>query len=97
MAECRKKREVVVPQLNTEQDKPCPQAEWRAILEQNIVSDLTSSAYAIQGALYKRYDHKFLVVCGNNSGSAVNHVANGDGYCSVVSEKVWCQAAALED
>lgn len=26
--------QVVVPQLNTEQDKPCPQAEWKTILEQ---------------------------------------------------------------
>lgn len=64
---------------------------------QNIQNDAASSAHAIQGALFKKYGHRFLVNCKarNDADVTVNLAAHGDGFCSVANANVWCQAVAL--
>ncbi|KAH7726444.1 hypothetical protein AAVH_05835 [Aphelenchoides avenae] len=92
----RKKRQAVIPQLSTEQDRPCPQVEWLPLIEKNLGTDAPSSARAIQGALFKKYEHKFIVSCHQKKDAAgLSLVAHGDGYCAASNEVVWCQAIAL--
>ena len=98
----RKKREAVQPHYKAD-ETPCPQAEWKEIIEGGIAAeDAIASVNAIQSGMYRRYaDHKFLVTCATADEGAksvankVHFSSSGDGYCNVVKERVWCQAVAL--
>ncbi|KAH7726468.1 hypothetical protein AAVH_05859 [Aphelenchoides avenae] len=86
---------VVVPHLKTAETAPCPQDEWLQVIKDNIGADASSSVYAIQSALYRKYETKFLVTCAPKGDSLPQFVTNGDGYCATSSETLWCQAFAL--
>uniref|UniRef100_A0A914KNZ7 Uncharacterized protein n=1 Tax=Meloidogyne incognita TaxID=6306 RepID=A0A914KNZ7_MELIC len=63
----RKKREVVMPHFKSS-EVPCPQIEWRELMNSSVVSgDAISSLTSIQTALHNRFGHnnnsKFLVNC----------------------------------
>uniref|UniRef100_A0A7E4UQH2 Ground-like domain-containing protein n=1 Tax=Panagrellus redivivus TaxID=6233 RepID=A0A7E4UQH2_PANRE len=94
----RKKREVLEQQVKTFDSNPCPQASWKAVMDPNLGSDATSTAYAVQGALTKAYEAKFFVTCVNVADKAKPEtvfVANGEGYCSYGNDKIWCEALAI--
>ncbi|KAI1714320.1 hypothetical protein DdX_08413 [Ditylenchus destructor] len=99
----RKKREAVTPIFKSE-DTPCPQAEWKSVIEESISKDdASTSVNSIQTAFYRKYANtKFLVTCASNkSNEAANlpakvHLSSsGDGYCNVVNERIWCQVVSL--
>uniref|UniRef100_A0AC34FT72 Uncharacterized protein n=1 Tax=Panagrolaimus sp. ES5 TaxID=591445 RepID=A0AC34FT72_9BILA len=94
----RKKREVLEQQVKTETSNPCPQSEWKKIMETTITDNPSSSVFAIQGALHKQYEAKFFVTCSKVKESTQHpamFVTNGEGYCSYGNENVWCEAIAL--
>uniref|UniRef100_A0A7E4VKR7 Ground-like domain-containing protein n=1 Tax=Panagrellus redivivus TaxID=6233 RepID=A0A7E4VKR7_PANRE len=92
----RKKREIIEPQIRTEQHVLCPQNEWRVTMEQNMGKDIETTKYAIQGALYKKYDNKFYVACQPSSQlPQMQFVANGEGYCGHSNGDFFCNAIAL--
>uniref|UniRef100_A0A914GTF2 Uncharacterized protein n=1 Tax=Globodera rostochiensis TaxID=31243 RepID=A0A914GTF2_GLORO len=104
----RKKREAaqdaVQPHYKTD-ETPCPQTEWKQILDENIrADDAIGSVSDIQTGLFRRFaDQKFLVTCssadeaknGTATTNKVHFSSGGDGYCNLVKERVWCQAVAL--
>ncbi|KAL3108178.1 hypothetical protein niasHT_016369 [Heterodera trifolii] len=68
--------------------------------------DDVQSVNSVQKALLRRFpDNKFLVMCamageGRTEGketlpNEVHLSSSGHGYCNVVSERIWCQAAAV--
>jgi len=72
----RRKREAVVPHFKTS-ETPCPQTEWRQVIEEGISQnekDPAMSVNAIQTAFYRRYsgEAKFLVTCAANQSKAVS-------------------------
>uniref|UniRef100_A0A914XX30 Ground-like domain-containing protein n=1 Tax=Panagrolaimus superbus TaxID=310955 RepID=A0A914XX30_9BILA len=94
----RKKREVLEQQVKTEASNPCPQNEWKKIMETTITDNPSSSVFAIQGALHKQYEAKFFVTCSkvkNPTKHPAMFVTNGEGYCSYGNDNVWCEAIAL--
>uniref|UniRef100_A0AC35FYK1 Ground-like domain-containing protein n=1 Tax=Panagrolaimus sp. PS1159 TaxID=55785 RepID=A0AC35FYK1_9BILA len=94
----RKKRDVLEQQVKTQASNPCPQNEWKKIMETTITEDPSSSVYAIQGALHKQYEAKFFVTCSkvkDLSEKPAMFVTNGEGYCSYGNDNVWCEAIAL--
>ncbi|KAL3088109.1 hypothetical protein niasHS_009395 [Heterodera schachtii] len=104
----RRKRDTDAVQPHYMADEtPCPQAAWKAILEESISpEDAIGSVGAIQTALYRRYanEQKFMVTCSAadvakiGTALATNKVhfsSSGNGYCNMVKERIWCQAVAL--
>ncbi|KAI1700025.1 ground-like domain-containing protein [Ditylenchus destructor] len=94
----------VVKKLLKDESIPCPQAEWRSLMDAQITDrDATTSANAIQTAFQARYPgHPFLVMCSQNKSHEVKDQptklrlsASGDGYCVVSKDNIWCQAVAL--
>lgn len=58
--------------------------------------DIETSKYAIQGALFRKYEVKFYVSCQPKTvHDAVQFVANGEGYCSYSNDTISCTAIAL--
>lgn len=51
------------------------------------------SAFAIKQALHQKYGSQFFVLCMPKGERAF--VANGEGYCSVSTDDLWCNAAAI--
>ncbi|KAL3084810.1 hypothetical protein niasHT_031695 [Heterodera trifolii] len=102
----RRKRDTEAVQPHFKSDEtPCPQTEWKQIIEESIrVDDAIGSVSAIQTALFRRHaDQKFLVTCsaadeaktGTAGTNKVHFSSSGDGYCNLVKERIWCQAVAL--
>uniref|UniRef100_A0A183C2N8 Ground-like domain-containing protein n=1 Tax=Globodera pallida TaxID=36090 RepID=A0A183C2N8_GLOPA len=60
----RKKREAVQPHIKGN-ETPCPQTEWRQLMQNAIVPlDDIESVNSVQKALMRRFpDNKFLVMC----------------------------------
>ncbi|KAI6239628.1 Ground region domain containing protein [Aphelenchoides fujianensis] len=93
----RKKRSVIEPQIRTEESAPCPQAAWESIIKENIGEDVNTSKYAVQGALFKEYETKFLITCAKSEDKHhLQFVTNGEGYCSAGNERIWCAAVVLQ-
>ncbi|KAL3108160.1 hypothetical protein niasHT_016351 [Heterodera trifolii] len=103
----RRRREAAVQPLLRGKETPCPQTEWQQLMEKAIVPlDDVQSVNAVQKALLRRFpDNKFLVMCamageGRTEGketlpNEVHLSSSGHGYCNVVSDRIWCQAAAV--
>uniref|UniRef100_A0A914QYN1 Ground-like domain-containing protein n=1 Tax=Panagrolaimus davidi TaxID=227884 RepID=A0A914QYN1_9BILA len=90
----RKKREIIQPQIRTEQTEICPQNEWRTTMIENMGNDIETSKYAIQGALYRKYEAKFFVTCQPKSDN-FQFVSTGEGYCTYTNDNKSCTAVAL--
>ncbi|KAI1701682.1 hypothetical protein DdX_15935 [Ditylenchus destructor] len=97
-------QQLVVKPLLKDETIPCPQAEWRELMDQQIAGkDAATSTNAIQSAIQARYPgHPFLVMCAQNKAvelkdqpSKLRLSASGDGYCVVSKDNIWCQAVAL--
>jgi len=67
----RKKRQAVQPVFRGE-EAPCPQAEWKPLIEKALIlDDPLGSVPAVQSALFAQYPtQKFLVACTPTSGTA---------------------------
>ncbi|KAI1700552.1 hypothetical protein Ddc_18046 [Ditylenchus destructor] len=92
----------VVPLLKTE-DTPCPQGDWKPLIEQHMAKkdEPNTMANSIQTAFYRRYaeNNKFLVICAAGKQGALNNKIRlssaGDGYCHVSNDNAWCQVVSL--
>ncbi|KAI6185907.1 hypothetical protein M3Y98_00075200 [Aphelenchoides besseyi] len=93
----RKKRSVIEPQIWTEESAPCPQLAWKPIIEGSVTNDLTNSKYAVQNALFKTYETKFLITCAKTENKHhLQFVTNGEGYCTAGNNQIWCAAIVLQ-
>ncbi|CAD5219176.1 unnamed protein product [Bursaphelenchus okinawaensis] len=92
----RKKRSVLEPQLKTELSSECPQSAWKAVMDRNMSEDLDSTKIAIQSELYRQYESKFIVICGDKSiKSSQRFASSGEGYCASGNDKVYCMAILM--
>ncbi|KAF7637795.1 hypothetical protein Mgra_00002769 [Meloidogyne graminicola] len=104
----RKKREAIKPYFKGIEN-PCPQKEWKLILEKAINSnnDPITSTNAIHTSLFNHYpNNKFIVTCDkiikknkdeeNNIKNLPNFSASGDGYCNIFNKNIWCQTVAIQ-
>ncbi|KAH7691431.1 hypothetical protein AAVH_40054 [Aphelenchoides avenae] len=92
----RKKREVLGPQIRTEETSICPQADWKLLIEQNIDTDVDSTKFAVQRAFFEHYESKFFVSCAEPKPKvSPKFVSNGEGYCIHGNEKIQCTVVAL--
>ncbi|KAH7717000.1 hypothetical protein AAVH_15585 [Aphelenchoides avenae] len=81
------------PRVFTYTFRTCPRAEWRPIIEKNILPEPASAATAVQEALSKQYGQKFPVRCkANNGNTFVKLASDGEAYCAVVKDGIWCRA-----
>ncbi|KAI6212201.1 Ground region domain containing protein [Aphelenchoides besseyi] len=93
----RKKRSVIEPQIRTEESAPCPQSAWKSIIEESVTNDVTNSKYAVQNALFKTYETKFLITCAKAEDKHhLQFVTNGEGYCTAGNDQIWCAAVVLQ-
>ncbi|KAI6217049.1 hypothetical protein M3Y99_01787300 [Aphelenchoides fujianensis] len=91
----RKKREAVLPHLKTE-ELACPQEGWKSLIVPAMGTDPTASAFAIQSALYKKFDAKFFVSCAPASEEKPHRLAvHGDGFCVAKSSEIICQVVSI--
>uniref|UniRef100_A0A914CNC2 Ground-like domain-containing protein n=1 Tax=Acrobeloides nanus TaxID=290746 RepID=A0A914CNC2_9BILA len=95
----RKKRDLLGQQIRTESDSPCPQSEWKPIIEENIRDDPESTKFAVQGAMFRHFEEKFFVACVDKAKQNLlerfQFVSNGEAYCNHGNDKMWCQVLAL--
>jgi hypothetical protein len=56
-------------------------------------TDAKESAFLIKNALYQKYSSRFFVLCIPKGQQYF--VANGEAYCSVQNDDLWCHAAAI--
>ncbi|KAI6212559.1 hypothetical protein M3Y94_00040400 [Aphelenchoides besseyi] len=93
----RKKRSVIEPQIWTEESAPCPQLAWKPIIEGSVTNDVHYSKYAVQNALFRTYETKFLITCSKTVDKHhLQFVTNGEGYCTAGNDQIWCAAIVLQ-
>ncbi|KAI6175508.1 hypothetical protein M3Y97_00696800 [Aphelenchoides bicaudatus] len=91
----RKKREAVMPHLKTE-ELSCPQEGWKQLIVPQITDDATASAFAIQSAMFKKFEGKFFVSCAPANEDKPQRLAvHGDGFCVVKANDLICQVISI--
>uniref|UniRef100_A0AC35TJ65 Ground-like domain-containing protein n=1 Tax=Rhabditophanes sp. KR3021 TaxID=114890 RepID=A0AC35TJ65_9BILA len=91
----RKKREILEPQVVTDENAICPQSNWKSIIEENIGSDVRATEYAIQSSLFKHFETQFFVTCKPKSETPLTFTANGHAYCGHGDPAIFCVVIAI--
>ncbi|KAI1716682.1 hypothetical protein Ddc_10477 [Ditylenchus destructor] len=95
--------------LKTETLNACPQSAWKETMTQNLGDDAISTQHAIQASMLSDFGTgKFLVSCAqkntnsskdisskDNQQPPMTFLSNGESFCSVGNEKMFCTVVAL--
>ncbi|KAI1714396.1 hypothetical protein DdX_08491 [Ditylenchus destructor] len=106
----RKKRSLLEQQLKTESSNACPQSAWNETITRNLGDDAISTQHAIQASMLSDFGTgKFLVSCAQRNANTskddfskdnqqtppMTFLSNGESFCSVGNEKMFCTVVAL--
>ncbi|KAI6214431.1 hypothetical protein M3Y94_00267400 [Aphelenchoides besseyi] len=70
--------------------------DGKSLIVPQMGDDATSSAFAIQSTLYKKFESRFFVSCAPVSEEKPSRlVAHGDGFCVVKTDNLVCQVISI--